>query len=71
MKITRRRRPLRPQPSRAQVRQQTDRLRRHIHLLRTEWVLEAARPNRNPLHLLGLHDRILACQDAIDAREAC
>ena len=71
MKITRRRRHLRPCPSRAQIRQQIDRLRRHIHLLRTEWLLEAARADRNSLHLRLLHDRIVAYQDAIDACEAC
>jgi len=67
MKITRRRCHLRPRPSRAQIRQQIDRLRRQIHLLRTEWLLEAAREDRNPLHLRFLHDRIVSSQDAIDS----
>lgn len=71
MKIIRRRRHLRPRPSRAQVRQQIDRLRREIQLFRMEWLLEVAREDRNPLHLRRLHDHIVACQDTIDACEAC
>jgi len=71
MKYTRRRRHLRPRPSRAQIRQHIDRLRRRIQLLRTEWVLEVAREDRNYLHLRRLYGRIVACQDEIDAWEAC
>ena len=71
MKFTRRRRHLRPRPSRSQIRQHINRLRRHIHLFRAEWLLEAAREDRNLLHLRLLHDRILACQDEIDAWETC
>ncbi len=71
MKITRRRRHLRPRPARAQIRQQIDRLRRHIQWFRAEWLLEAARQDRNVLHLRRLHQRILACQDAIADLEAC
>ena len=71
MKQNRRRRHLRPRPSRSQIRHQIDRLQGLINLLRTEWLLEAAREDRNHLHLRLLHDRILACQDEIDAWEAC
>jgi len=71
MKYTRRRRHLRPRPSRAQIRQYIDRLRRRIQLLRTEWILEVAREDRNYLHLRRLYDRIVAGQDEIDAWEAC
>ena len=71
MKYTRRRRHLRPRPSRAQIRQHINRLRRQIQLLRTEWILEVAREDRNYLHLRRLHDRIVAGQDEIDAWEAC
>ena len=71
MKYTRRRRHLRPRPSRAQIRQYSDRLRRRIQLLRTEWILEVAREDRNYLHLRRLYDRIVAGQDEIDAWEAC
>ncbi len=70
MKFTRRRRHLRPRPSRAQIHQQIDRLRRQIPWLRMEWLLEAARKDRNLLHLRLLHQRILACQDELDAWEA-
>jgi hypothetical protein len=71
MKITRRRKPLRPRPSRSQIRQQIDRLRRQVQLFRAEWILEAARKDRNPLHLRLLHERIASCQDEIDALETC
>ena len=71
MKITRRRKHLRPRPSRAQIRQQIDRLRRQIQLFRIEWVLEATREDRNLLHLRLLHDCIVACQDEIQVWEAC
>ena len=70
MKITRRRRHLRPRPSRAQLRQQISRLRRQIQFFRLEWLLEAAREDRNPLRLRLLHDGIVAHQDAVDALEA-
>ena len=71
MKIIRRRRHLRPRPSRAQIHQQIDRLRRQIQLFRAEWLLEAAHKDRNFLHLRLLHQRILACQDAIADLETC
>ncbi|HVO42492.1 MAG TPA: hypothetical protein VMT34_07705 [Aggregatilineales bacterium] len=71
MKITRRRRPLRPCPSRAQIRQQIARHRRQLQLFRLEWLLEARRQNRNLNHLKALHDRILECRDDLDAWERC
>ena len=69
MKYTRRRRHLRPSPSRRQIRQQIHRLRRQIQLFRTEWILEVAREDRNLDHLKALHDRIVGYQDSIDALE--
>ena len=71
MKITRRRRHLRPSPSRRQIRQHIHRLRRQLQLFQVEWLLEAAREDRNPLHLRQLHDRMVVCQDAIDMWETC
>ena len=69
MKIIRRRKPLRPRPSRSQIRHTIDRLRRQVQLFRAEWILEAAREDRNHLHLRQLHDQIVSCQDEIDACE--
>ncbi len=69
MKITRRRRHLRPRPSRAQIHQQLDRLRRRLYLFRVEWLLEARRPDRNLNRLHNLHDRIVECRDSLDAVE--
>ena len=71
MKINRRRRHLRPSPSRRQIRQQIDRLRRQLQLFQTEWLLESLREDRNLTHLRRLHDRIVGCRDAIDAWECC
>ena len=70
MKITKRRRPLRPRPSRRQIRQQVHHPRRQLQLFQVEWLLEAAREDRNPLHLRQLHDRMVACQDAIGSLES-
>jgi|HubBroStandDraft_6_1064221.scaffolds.fasta_scaffold3786489_1 hypothetical protein len=69
MKILRRRRHLRPRPSRSQRRQQLDHLRRQLYLFRVEWLLEARRPDHNLNHLRLLHDRIVECRDSIDAME--
>ena len=70
MKITRRRRHLRPRPSRRQIRQHIDHLRRQLQLFQVEWLLEAAREDRNPTHLKALHTRIVESQDLIDGLEA-
>jgi hypothetical protein len=44
MKHTRRRRPLRPRPSRAQVRQQIGRVQSTLQLFQLEWLAESQRP---------------------------
>ncbi len=70
MKITRRRRHLRPSPSRRQIRQHIHRLRRQLQLFQVEWLLEAAREDRNLIHLKALHAHIVESQDLIDGLEA-
>ena len=69
MKNTRRRRHLRPRPSRAQLNQQLDRTRRLLNLFRAEWLLEAQRQERRPSHLRFVHDRIVEINDEIVHRE--
>ena len=71
MKITRRRKHLRPRPSRSQTRQQIHSLRRHLQVFRLEWLLEAAREDRNINHLQALQERIVECRDDLDAWEGC
>ena len=70
MKHSRRRRHLRPRATRSQIRQHVGRLSHRIQLCRTEWLMEAARPDRNLLHLRLLHDHIVKCLDASDNLES-
>ena len=70
MKINRRRRPLRPRPSRSQVHQQLDQLRRGLQLFRMEWLLEAQQEQPRPGHLRFIYDRVLEIKDAIASLEA-
>ena len=70
MKHTRRRRHLRPQPSRAQLNQQLSRTRRLLNLFRAEWLLEAQHPQSRVSHLRFVHDRIVEINDEIAHLEA-
>jgi hypothetical protein len=69
MKLLRRRRHLRPRPSRCQIHQQLDQLRRGLQLFRTEWLLEAQQPQPRQDQLRFLHDRIVDIRDAISDLE--
>lgn len=69
MKQIRRRRHLRPRPSRGQIHQQLEQLRRGLQLFRTEWLLEARQPQPRIEHLRLLHDRIVDIRDAISDLE--
>ncbi len=71
MKFNRRRRHLRPRPARAQLLQQIRHLRHRLQLFQLEWLLEAGRPDRNPLHLRLLRQGILECQEEIGTLETC
>jgi hypothetical protein len=70
MKHTRRRRHLRPRPSRAQLNQQLNGARRLLSLCRAEWVLEAQHPEPRGSHLRFLHDRIGEINDELAHLEA-
>ena len=70
MKNTRRRRHLRPRPSRAQINQQLNRTRRLLNLFRAEWLLEAQQDEPQPAHLHFVHDRIVEINHAIAHLEA-
>jgi len=70
MKISRRRRHLRPCASRAQVRQNIDRLRGQLQLFQVEWFLELARQDRDLTHLRRLNDHILDRRDSLEFWES-
>ncbi len=70
MKINRRRRHLRPRPTRGQISAALRRLRTLLNLLRVEWVLEARNPQPRMAHLQFLHDRIVELNDEIAQLEA-
>jgi hypothetical protein len=71
MKQTRRRRHLRPRPTRSQLNQQILRVRSALQAFQLEWVLEAQHPERNLGRLRFLHNSILAMKDELEALEAC
>jgi hypothetical protein len=71
MKQTRRRRHLRPRPTRSQLTQQIQRVRSALQAFQMEWVLEAQRPERNLGRLRFLHVAITQMQDEISSLEAC
>ena len=70
MKQTRRRRHLRPRPTRSQINQQIRRLRSVLNLFRTEWLLEANQEQPRMAHLRFLHDSIVEINDEIATLEA-
>ena len=70
MKHTRRRRHLRPRPSRSQIRQQMGRVCSAMQMFRLEWLLEARRPQPNQERLHLLHRSIVLMQDEISSLEA-
>jgi hypothetical protein len=71
MKQTRRRRHLRPRPTRSQLTQQIQRARSTLQAFQLEWVLEAQRPERNLGRLRFLHDAIVQMRDELETLEAC
>jgi hypothetical protein len=71
MKISRRRRHLRPRASRAQIRQNIDRLRGQLQWLQLECLLELARPDRDLSQLHRLNDHILDRRDSLEFWESC
>lgn len=70
MKNTRRRRHLRPRPTRCQVRQELSRARNWYQLLKIEAALELGRPVPDPSRLRWLHNQVLAGEDVIATLEA-
>lgn len=69
MKQRRRRRALRPRPTRSQLNQQTARMQSALRLFQTEWLLESQRPAPCYQRLRFLHDRIVEMRDEISTLE--
>lgn len=69
MKQVRRRRHLRPRPSRSQINQQIARMQSAIQLFQVEWILESQRPAPCHQRLRFLHDRIVEMRDEISSLE--
>jgi hypothetical protein len=70
MKQTRRRRHLRPRPTRSMVNQQIQRVRSALQAFQLEWILEAQRPERDLGRLRFLHDAIVQMRDEISSLES-
>lgn len=71
MKQTRRRRHLRPRPTRSQIHNAIQQLQRTLNLVRVEAVLELGRPAPCAERLRWLERRAVECQDGIAMMEAC
>ena len=69
MKQNRRRRPLRPRPTRSQLNQQIARMQSALRLFQVEWLLESQRPAPCYQRLRFLHDRIVEMRDEISSME--
>lgn len=70
MKHTRRRRHLRPRPSRSQIRQQIGRVCSTMQMFRLEWLLEARRPQPDQNRLRLLHNYLVLMQDEVSSLES-
>jgi hypothetical protein len=70
MKHTRRRRHLRPRPTRCQVNQEINWARSWYQLLQLESVLELGRPTPDLPRLRWLQQQLLTCEDVISTLEA-
>lgn len=68
--IHRRRRPLRPRPTRSQLNQQIQRVSTTMQLFQIEWLAEAQRPVASRPRLQFLHDAILLMQEEISNMES-
>jgi hypothetical protein len=69
MKQLRRRRHLRPRPTRSQINQQIAQMQSALRLFQVEWLLESQRPAPCYQRLRFLHDRIVEMRDEISSLE--
>lgn len=68
---TRRRRALRPRPTRHQVNQEIRRARRLQELFRVEQALELRRPEPDVAHLRFIQDQLAALEESVISLGAC
>ncbi len=69
MKQNRRRRHLRPRPTRSQINQQIRHVQSNLQLFQLEWLLEAGLPQPRLPRLRFLRDAIVAMKDEIVSLE--
>jgi len=69
MKYTRRRRHLRPRPTRAQIAQQIQRVSFILQFFRLEWLLETNQPEPDQQRVSFLNDGIMKLRDEIASLE--
>ena len=69
MKQNRRRRHLRPRPSRAQINQRIQHVSSNMQLFQLEWILEAQQLQPRQGRLRFLHDAIVAMRDELASLE--
>jgi hypothetical protein len=67
MKQNRRRRHLRPCPTRSQINQRIARIQSAVQLFQVEWLLESQRPSPCYHRLRFIHDRIVEMRDEISS----
>jgi len=67
--LRRRRRHLRPSPTRAQINQQISRVCNHLRLFQAEWLLEAQQEQPRLPRLRFLQDAILVMRDEVNTLE--
>jgi hypothetical protein len=71
MKQNRRRRHLRPRPTRSQINHQLRRARSAIQLFQLEWVLEARKAQPSLGRLRFLHEAVGQMKDEVVSMEQC
>lgn len=70
MKQTRRRRHLRPRPTRSQINHQVTRVRSTLQMFQLEWLLEASQTQPRLPRLRFLHGAIVQMRDEISSLES-
>jgi len=70
MKHTRRRRPLRPTPTRSQINHEMQRVSSTMQIFQLEWLLESQRPVPSLPRLRFLHDSIVTMRDEVSSLES-
>jgi len=69
MKFTRRRRHLRPRPTRSQINLQIGRVRSALQAFQLEWMLEAQHPQRSLAHMRFLENMVRITRDELTSLE--